>query len=73
MRGSAAARVRRAVAVLLWMLGAVASLTGCGFTLQGNYTLAALRFNEVERQHPYSVWATKAQLMSHDTSTKTDN
>ena len=34
-------------------------------TLQaGNYKLAALRFNEVERQHPYSVWATKAQLMS---------
>ena len=31
---------------------------------QGNYRLAALRFNEVERQHPYSVWATKAQLMS---------
>lgn len=25
---------------------------------------AALAFDEVDRQHPYSVWATKAQLMS---------
>lgn len=30
----------------------------------GNYTQAAALFLEVERQHPYSVWATKAQLMS---------
>ncbi|MBL28785.1 MAG: outer membrane protein assembly factor BamD [Rhodospirillaceae bacterium] len=30
----------------------------------GNYSLAAEGFDEVERQHPYSVWATKAQLMS---------
>ena len=29
-----------------------------------NYTEAATLFEEVERQHPYSVWATKAQLMS---------
>jgi outer membrane protein assembly factor BamD len=29
-----------------------------------NYTKAAGAFDEVERQHPYSVWATKAQLMS---------
>lgn len=28
------------------------------------YQLAAKEFDEVERQHPYSVWATKAQLMS---------
>ena len=28
------------------------------------YELAAQSFDEVERQHPYSVWATKAQLMS---------
>ncbi len=30
----------------------------------GDYGEAATRFDEVERQHPYSVWATKAQLMS---------
>jgi len=28
------------------------------------YTQAAQLFNEVERQHPYSKWATKAQLMA---------
>src|SRR5262245_51052833 len=28
------------------------------------YLPAAKEFDEVERQHPYSVWATKAQLMS---------
>lgn len=28
------------------------------------YQNAAKEFDEVERQHPYSVWATKAQLMS---------
>jgi len=31
---------------------------------QGNYTLSAQLFDEVDRQHPYSVWATKAQVMS---------
>ena len=31
---------------------------------QGNYVLAANLFDEVERQHPYSVWARRAQLMS---------
>ena len=31
--------------------------------LAGNFELAAQQFDEVERQHPYSVWATKAQLM----------
>ena len=30
----------------------------------GQYKLAAKEFDEVERQHPYSVWATKAQLMA---------
>ena len=28
------------------------------------YQTAAREFDEVERQHPYSVWATKAQLMA---------
>lgn len=28
------------------------------------YQVAAKAFDEVERQHPYSVWSTKAQLMS---------
>lgn len=31
---------------------------------EGDYELAAIMFDEVERQHPYSTWATKAQLMS---------
>lgn len=31
---------------------------------EGNYTEATKYFEEVERQHPYSQWATKAQLMS---------
>jgi len=30
----------------------------------GGYKDAAIMFDEVERQHPYSTWATKAQLMS---------
>ena len=30
----------------------------------GNYRAAARAFDEVERQHPYSVWAVKAQLMA---------
>jgi outer membrane protein assembly factor BamD len=29
-----------------------------------NYRAAAVIFDEVERQHPYSVWARRAQLMS---------
>jgi outer membrane protein assembly factor BamD len=29
-----------------------------------NYRAAGLLFDEVERQHPYSVWARRAQLMS---------
>jgi len=31
---------------------------------QGDYESAAQLFDEVERQHPYSVWARRAQLMS---------
>jgi outer membrane protein assembly factor BamD len=31
---------------------------------RGAYTVAAGLFDEVERQHPYSVWARRAQLMS---------
>lgn len=31
---------------------------------QRNYLQAAVIFDEVERQHPYSVWARRAQLMS---------
>jgi outer membrane protein assembly factor BamD len=31
---------------------------------KGEYKLAALLFDETERQHPYSVWARRAQLMS---------
>ena len=30
----------------------------------GNYEMAAKLFDEVERQHPYSVWARRAQIMS---------
>ena len=29
-----------------------------------SYRAAAITFDEVERQHPYSVWATKAKLMA---------
>src|SRR4030095_3921359 len=31
---------------------------------QGDYQQAAKLFDEVERQHPYSVWARRAQVMS---------
>lgn len=31
---------------------------------KGEYYKAAQAFDEVDRQHPYSVWATKAQLMN---------
>jgi len=30
----------------------------------GQYKIAAALFDEVERQHPYSIWARRAQLMS---------
>ena len=32
--------------------------------LSGDSQLAAIDFDEVERQHPYSVWARKSQLMA---------
>jgi len=44
--------------------------------ISGNYELAALEFDEVERQHPYSIWATRAQLMtafSHYQANKFDD
>ena len=31
---------------------------------RGNWDAAAKQFNEVDRQHPYSVWARRAMLMS---------
>ena len=31
---------------------------------RANYAAAAAVFDEVERQHPYSIWARRAQLMS---------
>src|SRR5207342_2593287 len=31
---------------------------------RGDYEMAAKLFDEVERQHPYSIWARRAQLMS---------
>jgi len=31
---------------------------------QGRYKEAAILFDEVERQHPYSIWARRSQLMS---------
>jgi outer membrane protein assembly factor BamD len=31
---------------------------------RGDYEIAAKLFDEVERQHPYSVWARRAQIMS---------
>lgn len=37
------------------------------------YVDAALTFEEVERQHPYSVWATKAQIMAAYGYYKTNN
>ncbi|TAL01724.1 MAG: outer membrane protein assembly factor BamD [Rhodospirillaceae bacterium] len=35
-----------------------------GYLDDGQYKEAAQYFDEVERQHPYSVWATKAKLMA---------
>ncbi|MFN0042486.1 MAG: outer membrane protein assembly factor BamD [Alphaproteobacteria bacterium] len=46
--------------------GTVESLynSGMDFLAEEKFADAATHFNEVERQHPYSVWATKAQLMA---------
>jgi outer membrane protein assembly factor BamD len=38
--------------------------TGMDDLLDEEYTKSSKDFDEVDRQHPYSVWATKAQLMS---------
>ena len=38
--------------------------TAVDTALDGNFRDAAPLFDEVERQHPYSVWATQAQLMA---------
>lgn len=32
--------------------------------VNGEFDIAAQNFDEVERQHPYSIWATRAQLMT---------
>ncbi|MFQ5938527.1 MAG: outer membrane protein assembly factor BamD [Alphaproteobacteria bacterium] len=37
---------------------------GMDHLLEERYERAAKYFDEVERQHPYSVWATRAQLMA---------
>lgn len=37
---------------------------GIDALLAERYALAARSFDEVERQHPYSTWATKSQLMA---------
>ena len=34
------------------------------FMAGGQYRFAAVMFDEVERQHPYSIWARRATLMS---------
>lgn len=39
----------------------------------GSYKKAARLFNEVERQHPYSQWATQAQLMAAYSSYEAGN
>src|SRR5262245_60618832 len=38
--------------------------TGYGYMQQEEYDQAAKAFDEVDRQHPYSPWATRAQLMA---------
>jgi len=38
--------------------------TGLAYMQEGDYNKAAKAFDEVDRQHPYSPWATEAQLMS---------
>ncbi|MGD1956908.1 MAG: outer membrane protein assembly factor BamD [Sphingomonadales bacterium] len=44
-------------------VGALYNL-GKDYLERGRYTDAAVFFDEVERQHPYSLWARRAQLMS---------
>jgi len=37
---------------------------GIEYLEEGRYRDASIYFDEVERQHPYSIWATKSKLMS---------
>ena len=37
--------------------------TAYDYSLDGDYKKAATYFEEVDRQHPYSPWATRAQIM----------
>jgi len=37
---------------------------GADYRDRGRYKLAAAAFDEVERQHPYSIWAKRAQLQA---------
>ncbi len=41
--------------------------------LRRNYDKAVLMFNEVERQHPYSEWASRANLMSAFSNYQSNN
>lgn len=43
------------------------------YMAEGNYQRAAAEFDEVERQHPYSIWARRATLMSAFANYKVNN
>ncbi|MEM7120869.1 MAG: outer membrane protein assembly factor BamD [Pseudomonadota bacterium] len=47
--------------------------TALNLLIAGQYPEAAREFDEVERQHPYSQWATRAQLMSAFAYYQNDN
>lgn len=47
--------------------------TAMSSLMAGNYNQAAEQFDEVERQHPYSIWATKAQLLAAYSHYEADN
>lgn len=46
---------------------------GLSYLGAGDYAAAARNFDEVERQHPYSVWAPRAQLMTAYTHYQADS
>src|SRR5690625_2415883 len=46
---------------------------GLSYLGEGDYAAAARNFDEVERQHPYSVWAPRAQLMTAYTHYQADS
>ncbi|HLW29034.1 MAG TPA: outer membrane protein assembly factor BamD, partial [Kiloniellales bacterium] len=46
---------------------------GLSYLGEGQYEQAARNFDEVERQHPYSVWAPRAQLMTAYTYYQADS